>query len=314
MMLANKNCVSFFLTNQMCNFIWAGTSEMKTGTPRTATQASKSVVIVTDGKQGGDYCSGFVTSKVRIIAGISSTLVVAPSAFVRGNVAQLSISFFDGVQSPASVVAREESFCLLRTVAHPRCESIRWLKDDLAPSCFTPGRTFMWPPMSCNDIYYQPTFTTLESLESYETYYEDSVAGSKSYFMIACDYNQNTCTGLTRLAGAPVFTLESGKSKDSGSVMGVVLQNCRPGELCGINVVVTSGHFIELMKKLDPPPTLSLSVGQKRGGVQKRGRDNQAGGVQKRGRDKQAGGIQKRGGGNQGVGHKRGGGGGVQKR
>lgn len=223
---------------------------MSTRTPRTAAKAMKSVVIVTNREHGGDYCSGFVAVKSRTDAGCSpKTLVVAPSAFVRGN-QHLNVCFFDGVRSPASVVAEEGPFTLLRTAAHSGSEAVRLLEES-EPSPFHPRRTFMVPPISRRKTYYQPTYATLESLESYVD--DCSVlSDSRNYFLVSCDYSEMTNYGSTRLAASPVFIINNGITKDSGSTMGLVLQVAHIGNDL-MKVAVTSTYFKTVLNKLDPP-------------------------------------------------------------
>lgn len=252
---------------------------MNTRTPRAATRAMMSVVVVTDRRLGGDFCSGFVAVKSRTKAGTSpKTLVVAPSRFVRGK-KYLSVCFFDGVQSQASVVAEEESFSLLVTAAHSGYEAVRFLEES-KPSPFLPRRTFVLPPISPTKTYYQPTYATLESLESF---LEDRscLVDSRNYFLIACDYCDRTHSGSSRLAASPVFIIDNGTTEHSGLAMGLVLQVTHVGN-DRMKVAATSTYFKKVLKKLDPPPPF-LSVPQKGGrGGQKRGRGGSCGQKRKR--------------------------------
>ena len=66
------------------------------------------------------------------------------------------------------------------------------------------------------------------SVESVQAYLVDKVYSmepkSDDYFMILCDYFGENVGGGNRLVAAPVFTM-------LGNVLGIVLQNCRQGDI-----------------------------------------------------------------------------------
>nr|CAB3454244.1 unnamed protein product [Digitaria exilis] len=81
---------------------------------------------------------------------------------------RLVVSFFDGVQSHASVEAEEEGFCLLSTPYHSSCEAITWMTDDTRsrlPPC-SPATTralslpsptgWSQPPVSSHFLFFFP--------------------------------------------------------------------------------------------------------------------------------------------------------------
>ncbi|KAJ1285757.1 hypothetical protein BS78_03G301600 [Paspalum vaginatum] len=168
----------------------------------------------------------------------------------------LNVCFFDGVQLPASVVVEENTFCLLRTEGHSRCEAIKLIDDELIPYYFTPSRTFMVPPMTRTRWYYQPTFVTLECLESYGS--EDLVANSRDYFLVSSPYFEENHNGQSRLTSSPIFTQDNGKPGNNGFAMGFVLQDCHRGNQMKVAIKATRFNVIkrELMRELDqlPPP------------------------------------------------------------
>lgn len=224
---------------------------MKPGTPRRATQAMKSVVIVFDREIDGDYCCGFVgVANTSAGSSPSATLVVAPSSFVRGR-KHVGVCFFDGIQSRAQAVSKKGDFCLLTTKLHTRCEEVSWMES--TSPLLTPSPTFILPPVSNTNTNYQPTFTSVESMESYLLEdYTRLADHSKNYFLVSCNYDGETYNKAIELIGAPVFTMGSTKS----IAMGVVLQDCCPGS--EMRVAITATHFQEILKALvgpAPPPS-----------------------------------------------------------
>ncbi|KXG22705.1 hypothetical protein SORBI_3009G256800 [Sorghum bicolor] len=210
---------------------------MRPEIPRSATQAMRCVVVVFDRKITGDYCTGFVA-----VANTSATLVVAPSSFVSGR-KHLGVCFFDGIQSRArAAVSAKGGFCLLTTKVHTSCEEVNWMESN--SSLLTPSSTFILPPQSPTNSYYQPSFIVVESLRSYllENYRKLAVH-SENYFLVSCE------AGKTDLIGAPVFTTDNGSTKSIA--LGVVLTDCRTES--EIRVAITATHFKEILKSLVGP-------------------------------------------------------------
>ncbi|KAF8700722.1 hypothetical protein HU200_034075 [Digitaria exilis] len=220
---------------------------MKTEGPRAATQAMRCIVVVSDNEFDEDYCSGFVAVKIRVAAE-STQRTEDMERYQR-----LVVSFFDGVQSHASVEAEEEGFCLLSTPYHSSCEAITWMTDDTR-SRLPPCSTFMLAPVSSINTHYLPTYTNVESTEAYLEDYNRVMVDSDNYFLVSCDFFEKTLSGLCRLVGGPLFIMHNEKRKETGEAMGIVLQNCQPGS--EIRIAIGSTHFKKIMNKLDPaaPP------------------------------------------------------------
>lgn len=137
-----------------------------------------------------------------------------------GRYQRLIVCFFDGE-------AEEEGFCLLSTTHHSRCEAVTWMTDG-TPSLLPPCSTFMLPPVSPTGTYYQTTYANVESTEAYLEDYNRLMVDSGNYFLVSCDYFEKTSSGLCRLTGGPVFTMDNGKTKETGETMGILLQNSVP--------------------------------------------------------------------------------------
>lgn len=127
-------------------------------TSRISKIARKSVVIIADKKDENAYCSGCVMVKDGAVT------VIASSAFVKGRERHLKVVFSDREELKATVVAVQDSFCLLRTAFHPGCEAISLLNDE---DGLIPSTTFMFAPISQSANQRMSTFSTVESLASY---------------------------------------------------------------------------------------------------------------------------------------------------
>lgn len=114
---------------------------------------------------------------------------------------------------------------MLRTEFHRRCEEITVMEGDL-----TPSRVILFPPSSSSDLYHIPGFIILESVNAYEADILDDEAGptardhvdvSERYFQLTCRCGDKSTDGLSRLIGAPVFSMK-------GDVVGIVTGDFRP--------------------------------------------------------------------------------------
>lgn len=226
---------------------------MKSEIPRSATQAMRSVVVVFDKDITGAYCTGFVAA-ANTGTSPAATLVVAPRGFVSGR-SHVRVCFFDGVRSRAREVAKNEEFSLLTTKLHTSCEKVNWVES--GSSLVTPSPSFVLAAGSPSHIYYQPSFTMVESIQSYLLKnYTRLAAQSENYFLVSCEE-------AIELSTAPVFTTGSGSTKSIA--MGVVLTDCRSGS--EIKVAVTAAHFKQMLEALvgpAPPPSRGGSVGKRK--------------------------------------------------
>ncbi|RLN12693.1 hypothetical protein C2845_PM09G09660 [Panicum miliaceum] len=132
----------------------------------------------------------------------------------------LQVWFFDGKKLPATVLTEHGNFCLLGTPKHEDCVGITWSQESLDPDT-----VFMFVPKSPKKTERKDAYLAVESVQAYLCEAVDSMEpNSDDYFMILCDYFEGKVDGVNRLAAAPIFTM-------SGNVLGLVLQNCREGEL-----------------------------------------------------------------------------------
>jgi hypothetical protein len=206
-------------------------------TPMTAVRAMKCVVTVMD-RRSSEFCFGCVLVKswTDPITLEQNTLVVAPSSFVKDrNKNDLNVQFFYEVQSVVSVATKEDTFHL-RTNDHSKCEEIKLIEDELIIDYLKPSQTFMMPHMNYrHTYYYQPTFITLETLESYGFQSYGPIVNSRDYFLVSCPYFLVNRNGETSLAGSPVFT------EDSSFAIGFVLRDCHNGNQ--MKVAIASKRF-----------------------------------------------------------------------
>ncbi|KAL6853956.1 hypothetical protein ACP4OV_019985 [Aristida adscensionis] len=210
-------------------------------------RASKSLVIVSDGH--GDYCSGFVAKT----SARSGTLIVTQSAFVDGQ-DNLIVHFCDDVELPASVISKEECFCLLRTDYHSSSNAIELMEDEI-----TISRTLTFPPSSPQKLYQLPSFVVLESAAAYDQDPNDRIKDSEKLFLVACHYNESTenrqtKTPINRMVAAPVFHM-------MGRAIGIILENCYEERNYDTKVGLSAKHVKELIQSLIGEPNGSGDEG-----------------------------------------------------
>lgn len=225
--------------------------------PEVVENARKSVVIVSTNTDANYYC-GFIVARARLFRGRTYTVVIAPNEFVLGEKDRFSVCFFDGIRSPASLVAQDKYFCLLSTAVHRDC--VEFSPSDVDIIC---SPTFMLAPTSPTKSISVSTHITLHSLESYAfDDVETKVEDSEKFFLMSCgEYFNSTPNGIDRLSGGLVYNL-------SGIALGAVVQDCREDKnYKGMKVVAGPVYLNELLERLlAKMPTPKKKGGRKRGG------------------------------------------------